>query len=414
MKWLLVMFSLLLSSVQGDLKASNKTDGEDREKKVLSVFTVVKFPNTACDSSTTGRNGTCYTASECTAKGGSASGACASSFGVCCVFEGSCGTTVSENNTYFSSSDRVLGSACLYTVCKSASNVCQLRLDFETFVLNDPVTVTTVISGIGGPTTGDVNTMGQCNTDVFGVTSPGGGNNVPIICGTNTGYHMYVPAADNCNQLSATFGSASTATTSALSIKVSQIECSSSRLAPTGCLQYFTSETGTIESFNYQSGGSVHLASQEYAMCVRAGRTMCGICYWSATTTPYGIGNSNAIASPASDVGTGCGPTGAEGAIDYLLIPEGACAPPVAIMTTVDKYCGELEFDCASTSAIGNAIAPVNTVCTNLKPFKIHFFADGNEAAFPATGEGSAVTNSEGFALSYYQSSTCISRPATD
>ena len=60
-------------------------EDESRGKKALSIFTVVKvsnandyltsnlkyyqFPNTACSSSTSGRNGTCYTASECTAKG---------------------------------------------------------------------------------------------------------------------------------------------------------------------------------------------------------------------------------------------------------------------------------------------------------------------------------------------------------
>jgi hypothetical protein len=35
----------------------------------LSLFTVIQFPNIVCDSSTVGRNGTCYTANECQAKG---------------------------------------------------------------------------------------------------------------------------------------------------------------------------------------------------------------------------------------------------------------------------------------------------------------------------------------------------------
>ena len=37
---------------------------------------------------------------ECTSKGGTASGTCASSFGVCCVFSISCGATSSANNSY--------------------------------------------------------------------------------------------------------------------------------------------------------------------------------------------------------------------------------------------------------------------------------------------------------------------------
>ena len=70
-----------------------------REDRVLSVFNVVTFPNSACGASN-GYNGTCYTSSECSAKGGTASGTCASSFGVCCVFSISCGSTSSANNTY--------------------------------------------------------------------------------------------------------------------------------------------------------------------------------------------------------------------------------------------------------------------------------------------------------------------------
>merc|ERR1719232_1747364 len=117
---------------------TNKTDNH-RAEKALSVFTVVKFPNTACASGTSGRNGSCYTASECAAKGGSSSGSCASSFGVCCVFEKSCGGgSISENCTYFTSAQRTTGSSCTLTVCKSDADVCQLRLDFETFTLTNP------------------------------------------------------------------------------------------------------------------------------------------------------------------------------------------------------------------------------------------------------------------------------------
>ena len=46
----------------------------------------------------------------------------------------------------------------------------------------------------------------------------------PVLCGTNTGHHMYVHASDQCNELSANFGSASTATTSAFTIKITQVK----------------------------------------------------------------------------------------------------------------------------------------------------------------------------------------------
>ena len=48
------------------------------------------------------RNGTCFTATECTDNSGTASGNCASGFGICCLFtiSGTTGLTVSQNNTY--------------------------------------------------------------------------------------------------------------------------------------------------------------------------------------------------------------------------------------------------------------------------------------------------------------------------
>merc|ERR1719495_702953 len=269
---------------------TNNTDNH-RAEKALSVFTVVKFPNTACASGTSGRNGSCYTASECAAKGGSSSGSCASSFGVCCVFEKSCGGgSISENCTYFTSAALNKGGSCGLTICKSDADVCQLRLDFETFVLNNPVTSTAITI----TTTLNANRIGSCDTDSFGVTVPGG-KSPPQICGTNTGQHMYIPASDQCNVLNANIGSSSTATTSAFTIKVTQIECSSKTKAPNGCLQYFTEDTGTIETFNYNSAAGVLLVNQEYSACVRSNRLMCTICY-SAETTDFKMSLFNGIA----------------------------------------------------------------------------------------------------------------------
>ena len=51
---------------------------------VLSLFTIVSFKNEACQSGT-GNNGTCYSSSDCSKLGGTASGSCASGFGVCCL-----------------------------------------------------------------------------------------------------------------------------------------------------------------------------------------------------------------------------------------------------------------------------------------------------------------------------------------
>ena len=49
----------------------------------MNIFSVVRFPNKACAGSS--YNGTCYTTSECSTRGGSSSGTCAGGYGVCCI-----------------------------------------------------------------------------------------------------------------------------------------------------------------------------------------------------------------------------------------------------------------------------------------------------------------------------------------
>merc|ERR1712172_235150 len=65
-------------------KAADGVSVNDRKGKFFSVFQIVKFQNGKCTTST-GDDGTCYTEAECMAAGGEPSGACASSFGVCCL-----------------------------------------------------------------------------------------------------------------------------------------------------------------------------------------------------------------------------------------------------------------------------------------------------------------------------------------
>jgi len=415
----IVVIMATLLCVTANLEAN-----KERIKKTLSVFTVVKFPNTACNSATTGRNGTCYTASECSAKGGSSSGSCASSFGVCCIFEKTCGGgSIAENCTYFTSSALTTGGSCSLTICKCSSDVCQLRLDFETFVLNDPVTATDVTVGPVGANAaavaGSANRIGNCDTDSFSVTSPSS-KAPPLICGTNTGQHMYIPASPQCNVLNSNIGSASTATTSAFTIKVTQVECSSKTKAPSGCLQYFTSDSGTIETYNYNSGGGVLLANQDYSACIRAGRTYCAICYYS---TSFKLSIPNGIAAiGALGVDTNCGNAGLAtyangGAFDHIVIPGGQCNTPAAAAINVlnDRYCGTALYCLGAipTATIG-AAATDATVCSNQKPFKIAVESDGVEYIFPsdANGEG-FVGNNVGFSISYFMKTSCLTRPSS-
>jgi len=211
-----------------------------RQERVLSVFNVVTFPNSACGASN-GYNGTCYTSSECTSKGGTASGTCASSFGVCCVFSISCGATSSANNSYAVMSSYSVSSdsdPCTYTFCKTNSDVCKLRIDFDTMVLSDPYTTTTFTAQLG-------HNFGDCMTDTLTVSNPGGPI-PPTICGYNTGQHMWVPASDSCNAINIDIDTGSTTTTRKWQIKVTQYECGNLMMPEQDCLQYHTASTGRL------------------------------------------------------------------------------------------------------------------------------------------------------------------------
>ena len=103
----------------------------------------------------------------------------------------SCGGTSSENCTYFQSDGNEIGQ-CRIKICPCSDNICQLRLDFSTFVITGPESVTTTVNvnKIGGKTMFE---LGQCQTDIFSVTAPG--NNAPgVICGTNSGEHSKLRA----------------------------------------------------------------------------------------------------------------------------------------------------------------------------------------------------------------------------
>ena len=51
---------------------------------LISLFSVVHFKNKEC-TATSGLTGTCYSSTDCSDNGGTASGNCAAGFGVCCV-----------------------------------------------------------------------------------------------------------------------------------------------------------------------------------------------------------------------------------------------------------------------------------------------------------------------------------------
>ena len=157
------------------------------------------------------------------------------------MFSISCGGSSSANNSYAIMTSYSVSSdsdPCTYTFCKTGSDVCKLRIDFDTMVLADPHTTTTY-----GLTVGSI--YGDCMTDTLTVSNPGGPI-PPTICGYNTGQHMWVPASDSCNAINIDIDTGSTTTTRKWQIKVTQYECGNMMAPDQDCLQYHTASTGSI------------------------------------------------------------------------------------------------------------------------------------------------------------------------
>merc|ERR1711971_919022 len=405
---------LSLTAVLCILSCVNADEEERaRDKKLLPVFQVVKFPNDACAVTGGSKNGTCYTAEECSNKGGVNAGSCASGFGVCCTFTLNCGGSSSENCTYFDSATTVNEGACRAQICKCNSNICQIRLDFSALVITGPSTASTSIAlnlaGQLAKTGIAVASTTQCLTDTFSITNQ---NTVPVICGTNSGFHVYFDASDSCNSLDFQLGNnaigVSAAATRSWSIKVTQYACDYENKAPSGCTQWHFGSSGTnyVYTFNYQATSPKHLANQQQVICIRRESGNCQVCWSANAVTDVGV-SGNPMTKAGVVLGTMCCNYGTAGlaiaivGYDCLMIPgaskpaDGKPAPP--------KICGtEIGLVSAAQAAIDIAGNQV-TICSKSRPFRVIFHSDGYEAANEGDAKDEASTGNKGFKLRYYQ-----------
>ncbi|XP_050540075.1 uncharacterized protein LOC126904832 [Daktulosphaira vitifoliae] len=262
-----------------------------------------------------GRSGVCTTQEKCTEINGKTVGRCFP-FDTCCSAPlNSCGGYSGSSTIYFQNPE-TFQQSCTYKV-NIKKNVCQLRIDFERFSLSQP-------------TTSNNSTAYQCDTDQFTLISSDNTKlNIPILCGENSGQHVYVPLESKTILDSSTINNIniynrvksqitlkfqltardedSTDSEPTWKLKISQIECQPNSmnwwkikdmarqvwdwededdkdittpkyaLAPEGCLQYFTEKTGTIESFNYNKGLGHYTGGLNYAICFKRASDTCGI-----------------------------------------------------------------------------------------------------------------------------------------
>ncbi|XP_059085119.1 uncharacterized protein LOC131882095 [Tigriopus californicus] len=279
-KTLWLICSLFLIGIAASDNVDNSTN--TRQKRLFSIFNLVTFKNDPCTTTGTGDlGGTCMTSSECTSKGGSASGNCAAGFGVCCLFVVSeaCGSTltINQNCTYvrndgYPTADTTAGQTCTFNFSRICDNLCQIRLDFRT--------LSTLVS-----------TTGACGTaaDAVTVSSPfssSANGFPPAVCGTLTGQHMYFEtgtSGTSAGTLSIAKGTGAGSRT--FDIKVTYYTCDNLAKAPPGCTQYFTGQSGSFQSYNH-AGGQL-LTSQLYSNCFRQEPGFCRLSLTeSATETP--------------------------------------------------------------------------------------------------------------------------------
>ena len=165
---LLFLLSLLLSTPCRLHNAQDVPRNRSGQGRVFSLFSIVQFPNEACDTtSNVYSNGwvspydcmkvkhyykscrTCFTTSECSAKGGLAQGNCAAGFGVCCVCKSVPGLSFTKSSNFFyvvvsvSSSGSRISQNCSYIVNPGyprykAMNMLQIIIMFNLATMSLP------------------------------------------------------------------------------------------------------------------------------------------------------------------------------------------------------------------------------------------------------------------------------------
>merc|ERR1711971_858026 len=379
-----------------------------KEAKAFSLFNVVTFQNDACTSTSIttqdgARIGQCFTAEECTAKGGLARGGCAMGFGTCCLFrQKTCGGTVENNCTHIQNDGfptALDGTAltalpnCNYQINKAQADVCQLRLDFLSFNIQAGDFGAAAV-GAAGP----MDSLGGCR-DTFVVITSSGGGAYPVICGQNEGQHMYIDIGP-AETASATIGFTfiALAATRTWEIKVTQLECGNPMSPPDGCLQYHTGSAGQLTTFNF-AGNALHLADQNYNICIRQEMGMTCTVYTVCAAIagqglPFSLSNLDAAVPPAAAT--------AKGASDFLCTEDyieiSGSSEICGASVLTNKYCGDVLTTETTVAGTDN-----NPICDCTLPFRVGIHTDGVMDATPAANEDAGGAQSRGVCLDYKQ-----------
>lgn len=426
----------------------------DRTQKHFSLFSVVTFKNEECTSETTltggARKGTCYTTTECSDKSGLKSGNCASGFGVCCVFidNGSATKTLTENRTHIRNAEypsyatATATTTIVYTLSKMQSDICQIRLDFTSFVIAGPLnSLENIVAGTQNH---------HCTNDALTIAATGYTNGWPTMCGILTGQHLYIElsptstdAATVTIKTSTTAGQPTAAIAKRLwDFQTSQIPCYATYRAPNGCHRYRMETAGKITSLNfYMVSGStrgittaqnsgVEIASQNLNTCIRRSKGMCCVEYQVCVSDTQGIELTDTIGTEG-DIGTAgmfnegwsldtatdpiladeyssWGLTDSQCSKDYVEIPSswsGACGANGSARSIVNsRYCGSKFGANYQFNTLGNLDSySSGIVCDCSEPFQVRHGSDAFNDEGLTTSSENLTVGSRGFCLDYVQ-----------
>lgn len=224
-------------------------------------------------------------------------------------------------------------------------NVCQIRFDFVTAVVNGP------------------DAPGDCTTDVISIQTPGRtafqASGMNTMCGTLTNQHIIVDVARGNNAMAATLNINTAAAASARmwNILVKCVECDSDDLAPPGCRQYFSDASGRFTSFNgaREVAGGAHqmMRNVEYSICFRQMPGFCGVRLTQTRDSPGDAPDSfkltEAGGAATSVNGAGC-------ASHFIGVPEASLTANAAgVITPVlpGKVCGQILNSQSGATASG-------------------------------------------------------------
>jgi len=397
-------YLLLVISVAAALPA------QDRDQKAFSLFSIVNFPNLECTTQMSDdMKGICLTSEECIARSGTASGNCASGFGVCCfTMVDDLTATIVNNMTYIQNpgfpSPHAANTAALnyqYSI-QATESTSQIRLDFQTGVWQQPAIAT-----------------GACGDDVVTtVEASRPATATYTLCGVLTGQHMYLEnnnAANTANRITIALPiSAVAQRTWKILVRIIERGNPSILGKPQGCLQWFTGLSNTVSSFNHAVGGAMGILNDDsYTICIRregnndcvtwreAGGNIDSFALDMAAAAVAAIAATAAAAAvPAAPSKFGSTNAAHNCPMTALIIPnsnmDGQLLP---------HYCGGY---LSSFSADGAAFAPLGLSTPVLSTeHHIKIFAPaGNNRANNAAASGGAAAGS-GFNL-IYQQTACV------